>query len=124
MYPKKESQNDRVEEFGEYVLSRTIKSLHRTYFLDVRATKGDDLFVTLTESRKRRNNNGTPYYDRNKIVLYKEDIRRFFEAFADVEKFLQENHPNYFEEDVEVENAAEESNVDSQTVSDLEFENL
>ena len=122
MFPKKESLTDHVEEFGEYVLSRTIKSLHRTYFLDVRATKGEDLFVTLTESRKRRSANGTPYYDRNKIVLYKEDVRRFFEAIGDVEKFLQENHPNYFEE--EVESVEQESSNDSASANDLEFENL
>ena len=81
MYSKNGSQKDRNEEYGEYILSRTIKSVHRTYFLDVRATKGEDLFVSITESRKRQNNDGSQYYDRHKIVLYKEDILRFCKEF-------------------------------------------
>lgn len=133
MYSKKGSQNDRVEEFGEYILSRTVKSVHRTYFLDVRATKGEDLFVTITESRKRQNPDGTQYYDRHKIVLYKEDIRRFCEEFGAIENFLQENRPKYFESEPkqEIENlyngeeqpaAEEEQPVTIE--SDLTFEDL
>ena len=99
MYSKKESQQgDRVEEYGEYVFSRTVKSVHRTYFLDVRATKGEDLFVSITESRKRQNSDGTTRYDRHKIVLYKEDILRFCKEFGIVEEYLKSNRPNYFEE--------------------------
>ena len=133
MYSKKGSQNDRVEEFGEYILSRTVKSVHRTYFLDVRATKGEDFFVTITESRKRQNPDGTQYYDRHKIVLYKEDIRRFCEEFGAIENFLQENRPKYFESEPkqEIENlyngeeqpvAEEEQPVTIE--SDLTFEDL
>ena len=107
MYSKKESQVDRVEEYGEYVFSRTVKSVHRTYFLDVRATKGEDLFVSITESRKRQNSDGTPRYDRHKIVLYKEDILRFCEEFGIVEEYLKSNRPQYFEEkQAEAENSS------------------
>lgn len=125
MYPKNELQNDRIEEFGEYILSRTVKSVHRTYFLDVRATKGEDLFVSITESRKRQNPDGTQYYDRHKIVLYKEDIMRFCEEFGNIEKFLKENRPNYFEQNTNRETpsvkVAEEQPADK---SELAFEDL
>ena len=53
----------------------------RTYFFDVRKTKGDDFYITLTESTKRFNGDG---YDRHKIFLYKEDFNRFLASLEDV----------------------------------------
>jgi len=52
----------------------------RTYFFDVRKTKGDDYYITLTESTKRFNGQG---YDRHKIFLYKEDFNRFHNGLTD-----------------------------------------
>lgn len=101
MYSKNEPQNGRVEEYGEYILSRTVKSVHRTYFLDVRATKGEDLFVSITESRKRQNADGSQYYDRHKIVLYKEDIARFCQEFGIIENYLKEHKSHYFNQNGE-----------------------
>jgi hypothetical protein len=121
MYSKKGSQNDRVEEFGEYILSKTVKSVHRTYFLDVRATKGEDLFVTITESRKRQNPDGTQYYDRHKIVLYKEDIYRFCEEFGIIEEFLKEQRPRYFEKSVE--SSVVDAQQSPEVVAPAELEN-
>ncbi len=53
----------------------------RTYFFDVRQTKGDDFYITLTESTRRFDGNG---YNRHKIFLYKEDFNRFVESLQDV----------------------------------------
>ena len=53
----------------------------RTYFFDVRKTKGDDYYITLTESTKRFNGQG---YDRHKIFLYKEDFNRFHNGLTEV----------------------------------------
>jgi len=53
----------------------------RTYFFDVRETKGKDFYVTLTESTKRFNDDG---FERHKIFLYKEDFNRFLEGLQDV----------------------------------------
>lgn len=53
----------------------------RTYFFDVKKTKGDDFYITLTESTRRFDGNG---YDRHKIFLYKEDFNRFIEGLQDV----------------------------------------
>jgi hypothetical protein len=132
MYSKNGSQKDRNEEYGEYILSRTIKSVHRTYFLDVRATKGEDLFVSITESRKRQNNDGSQYYDRHKIVLYKEDILRFCKEFGIIEEFLKEQRPQYFEQIAEPQSVApateEEASADEPVAeiseSDIKFEDL
>jgi hypothetical protein len=65
----------------ESVFSSKIRAgKRRTYFFDVRATKGNDYFLTITESRKRFDDNG---YDRSKIFLYKEDFNKFLKALAD-----------------------------------------
>ena len=62
----------------ESVFSSKIRAgKRRTYFFDVRATKGNDYFLTITESRKRFDDNG---YDRSKIFLYKEDFNKFLKA--------------------------------------------
>ena len=63
------------------VYSKRIKAgKRRTYFFDVRATKGSDYFLTITESRKRLNDDG---YDRHKIFLYKEDFNKFLSGLEE-----------------------------------------
>jgi hypothetical protein len=65
----------------ESVYSKRIRAgKRRTYFFDVRATRGNDYYLTITESRKRFDNNG---YDRHKIFLYKEDFNKFIKALAE-----------------------------------------
>lgn len=63
-----------AEEYGDQILSKAVKAGRRTYFFDVRATRGDDYFLTITESRKMQNPDGSFSYDRHKIFLYKEDF--------------------------------------------------
>ncbi len=66
----------------ESVYSSKVKAgKRRTYFFDVRKTKGDDYYITLTESTKRYNGDG---YDRHKIFLYKEDFDRFHKSLTEV----------------------------------------
>ncbi len=62
----------------ESVYSKRIRAgKRRTYFFDVRSTRNQDYYLTITESRKRFNDNG---YDRHKIFLYKEDFNKFIKA--------------------------------------------
>ena len=69
-------RNDR-ERNTDTVFSKKLKAgKRRTYFFDVRMTKGEDYYITLTESTKKFNGNG---YERHKIFLYKEDFNRFLE---------------------------------------------
>jgi hypothetical protein len=69
---------DNNEKKMESIYSKRIRAgKRRTYFFDVRATKGNDYYLTITESRKRFNDNG---YDRHKIFLYKEDFNKFIKA--------------------------------------------
>ncbi len=69
------------------VYSKRIKAgKRRTYFFDVRATKGNDYFLTITESRKRFNDDG---YDRHKIFLYKEDFHKFLRGLNEAVDFVK-----------------------------------
>src|SRR5207342_3102533 len=71
----------------ESVYSKRIRAgKRRTYFFDVRATRGNDYFLTITESRKRFNDNG---YDRHKIFLYKEDFNKFIKALGEAVDYVK-----------------------------------
>jgi hypothetical protein len=58
----------------------------RTYFFDIRATRGNDYYLTITESRKRFDDNG---YDRHKIFLYKEDFNKFIKALGEAVDYVK-----------------------------------
>lgn len=71
----------------ESVYGKRIKAgKRRTYFFDVRSTRGNDYFLTITESRKRFNDDG---YDRHKIFLYKEDFNKFLKALNEAVDYVK-----------------------------------
>ena len=100
----------------ESVYSKRIRAgKRRTYFFDVRATRSNDYFLTITESRKRFNDNG---YDRHKIFLYKEDFNKFIKALGEAVDYVKTdlmpdfdfdafNHDNYEENQPVVEATTE-----------------
>ena len=72
---------DNNDKRNDSVYSKRIRAgKRRTYFFDVRTTKGNDYYLTITESRKRFNDDG---YDRHKIFLYKEDFNKFIKALGE-----------------------------------------
>lgn len=72
---------DNNEKKMESIYSKRIRAgKRRTYFFDVKATRANDYYLTITESRKRFNDNG---YDRHKIFLYKEDFNKFIKALGE-----------------------------------------
>lgn len=86
------------EDFGEQVLTKAVKAGRRTYFFDVKATRGGDYFITITESRKKTNPDGTFVFDRHKIFLYKEDFAKFGNGFREVVDFIRQSNPEFFEQ--------------------------
>ena len=71
----------------ECIYSKRIRAgKRRTYFFDVRTTRGNDYYLTITESRKRFNDNG---YDRHKIFLYKEDFNKFIKALGEAVDYVK-----------------------------------
>lgn len=72
------------------VLSRAVKAGKRTYFFDVKSTRTDELYLTITESKRKFNaETGTFFYEKHKVFLYKEDFEKFQNALAGVIDFIQ-----------------------------------
>jgi hypothetical protein len=86
------------DEYGDQILSKSIKAGRRTYFFDVKATRGGDYFLTITESRKVNHADGSQSFDRHKIFLYKEDFAKFTAGLSEVIDFIKENKPEFFAE--------------------------
>lgn len=81
--------NDDFEKKDE-IYSKVIRAGKRTYFLDVKATKNDDYYLTVTESKKVFQKDGRFKYEKHKIFLYREDFDKFSEGLSDVINFIKE----------------------------------
>ena len=78
-------QNNREE-----IYSRPVRAGKRTYFFDVKATRGQDLYMTITESKRRFDDDGNVHYQKHKIFLYREDFENFEEGFVDAVQKIDE----------------------------------
>ena len=67
----------------EDVYSRAVRAGKRTYFFDVKSTRGKDLYLTITESKKHTHEDGSATYEKHKIFLYKEDFDKFLDGYQD-----------------------------------------
>ena len=86
-YENKNFGETRGETRNESLFSKRIKAgKRRTYFFDVRATRGNDYFITITESKKRFDDNG---YDRHKMFLYKEDFNKFLAGLTETINYVK-----------------------------------
>jgi hypothetical protein len=75
------------ERNNDSIFSKRLKAgKRRTYFFDVKTTRGNDYFLTITESKKRFNDNG---YDRHKVFLYKEDFNKFLNALTETINYVK-----------------------------------
>ena len=70
--------------------SKVVRAGKRTYFFDIKATKGNDLYITLTESKKSFGEDGDGNYQKHKIFLYREDFEKFREGLDDVLAKIEE----------------------------------
>ena len=72
----------------EEIFSKSVRAGRRTYFFDVRSTRANDYYMTVTESKRDFNEDGTPFYKKHKIYLYKEDFAKFKEALNEVSDYI------------------------------------
>ena len=72
----------------EEIFSKSARAGRRTYFFDVRSTRAEDYYMTVTESKRDFNEDGTPFYKKHKIYLYKEDFAKFKEALNEVSDYI------------------------------------
>ncbi|MFY8067960.1 MAG: PUR family DNA/RNA-binding protein [Flavobacterium sp.] len=79
-------ENDMLEK--EEIFSKVLRAGRRTYFFDVRATKADDYYITITESKKFTEEDGSFHFKKHKIYLYKEDFAAFREILDEMTDFV------------------------------------
>lgn len=72
----------------EEIFSKVLRAGRRTYFFDVRATKAEDYYLTITESKKFTNDDGSFHYKKHKIYIYKEDFSEFKDILAEMTDFI------------------------------------
>lgn len=84
---------------AEEVYSKAVRAGKRTYFFDVKTTRNDDYYLTITESRKKQGKDGNFFFDKHKIYLYKEDFGKFSEGFEEVVNYIRVHKPEFFNED-------------------------
>ena len=70
------------------IYSKSLRAGRRTYFFDVRSTRADDYYLTITESKRDFNEDGTPFYKKHKIYLYKEDFQNFKEHLNEMVDYI------------------------------------
>ncbi|MEC7185983.1 MAG: PUR family DNA/RNA-binding protein [Bacteroidota bacterium] len=129
-----ENQN---EFSAEEIFSKALRAGRRTYFFDVRETKAGDYYLTITESKKFTNEDGTFYYKKHKIYLYKEDFDEFKNSLNETCNFIidekgseviSEKHDKDFdskkEKEKEEEKSSDSENTDEEKdIADVDFEN-
>ncbi|MCI5055953.1 MAG: PUR family DNA/RNA-binding protein [Flavobacteriales bacterium] len=76
-------ENENIEGDREEIYANAVRAGKRTYFFDVRKTRGEDYYLTITESKRKYNDDGTFFYQKHKIFLYKEDFEKFSNALTD-----------------------------------------
>ncbi len=75
------------------IFSKAVRAGKRTYFFDVKATRRNDYYLTITESKKKFNQDGTFYFEKHKLFLYKEDFDKFSEGLEEVVDYIRANQP-------------------------------
>ena len=129
-----EKSEDRLEndsKFREEIYSVSVRAGKRTYFFDVKSTRRDEFYLTITESKKRYEQDGNFHFEKHKIFLYKEDFEKFIEGLQEVVTFIDQNQLDEYVDQSEVTNESESSEEKvleevgfSKDYTKLEFDDL
>lgn len=125
-----EKKEERVgQQNREEIHSKVVRAGKRTYFFDVKATKKNDYYLTITESKKRFGRDGKFFYEKHKLFLYKEDFDKFADSLQEVIEFIRETNPQsnatdrYSEGDSDFDQSNEVA-VESKDFTSVEFDDL
>ena len=88
-----ENTEEGVRTEREDIFSKSVRAGKRTYFFDVKTTRRNDYYLTLTESKKRFNRDGRFYFEKHKIFLYKEDFDKFVDGLTETIAYIKANAP-------------------------------
>ncbi|MBF6640995.1 PUR family DNA/RNA-binding protein [Flavobacterium sp. J49] len=125
-------ENDMLEK--DEIFSKVLRAGRRTYFFDVRATKADDYYITITESKKFTEEDGSFHFKKHKIYLYKEDFAAFTDILEEMtayvlnhkgEEVISERHQKDFKREYQQETAEEETKTTSEkSFTDIDFDDI
>jgi len=124
-------ENDMLEK--EEIFSKVLRAGRRTYFFDVRATKADDYYITITESKKFTEADGSFHFKKHKIYLYKEDFAAFAEILEDMtsyvlnhkgEEVISERHQKDFKKEYDSDKIDEDEIPSTSSFTDIEFDDI
>lgn len=124
-------ENDMLEK--EEIFSKILRAGRRTYFFDVRATKADDYYITITESKKFTEEDGSFHFKKHKIYLYKEDFAAFTEILGDMtsyvlnhkgEEVISERHQKDFKKEYVSGNTDDEVTPQVSSFTDIDFDDI
>jgi len=87
----KEENRSSDSKFNQEIHSKVVRAGKRTYFFDVKSTRNEEYYLTITESKKKFEDNGNFHYEKHKIFLYKEDFEKFTECLQEIIDFIHEN---------------------------------
>jgi len=116
----------------EEIYSKVLRAGRRTYFFDVRATKAGDYYLTITESKKFTNDDGSFHYKKHKIYLYKEDFSEFKEILAEMtdfiitekgEEVISDRHQKDFKKEHHENGDSKDENT-TESFTDVSFEDI
>jgi hypothetical protein len=122
---------ERVEQ--EEIFSQVLRAGRRTYFFDVRATKADDYYLTVTESKKFTHDDGTFHYQKHKIYLYKEDFTDFHEMLKKAtdyiinekgDEVISERHQKDFKKEEKIRASEEVETPSTDSFTDISFDDI
>lgn len=116
-FEKKDRENTRDE-----IFSKAIRAGKRTYFFDVKSTRRNEYYLTITESKKRFDREGRYHFEKHKLFLYKEDFEKFSEGLAEIIDYIKVNAPEV--EDLPMDERDEERDDVHSEYTNVEFEDL
>lgn len=119
---EKKEGNDNYDR--QDVFSKAVRAGKRTYFFDVKATRRNDYYLTITESKKRFNRDGKPFFEKHKIFLYKEDFEKFSDGLAEVIEYIKEANPVILDRIPDESPKTTEEVKSTDSFTNVEFEDL
>lgn len=108
------------------IFTKVVRAGKRTYFFDVKATRKDDYYLTITESKKRLGKEGKMFYEKHKIFLYKEDFEKFADGLKDAVAYIgnEKNDDGGSVQSAENDNGFEKNTLAAVEFTSIEFDDL
>ncbi len=108
----------------EDLFSKAVKAGKRTYFFDVKSTRGNDYYLTITESKKRFGADGKFSYEKHKMFLYKEDFEKFMEGLNESIEIIKANAPPIVEREAYEKDSSYSEKKSSTSTDEVNFDDL